>query len=82
MSNSTNQVIIPTLDMVSLAAQAANRNTVMGTFEKLLSNVHPRVLRDLVRTIRLEQVNIFLNFTPKSVCQLSFVFYDHIFLLF
>ncbi|CAF0742948.1 unnamed protein product [Adineta ricciae] len=55
LSNSTNQVITPTLDALSLAATAPNRNSVMATFERMLSFIHPRVLRDLVKVIRLEQ---------------------------
>ena len=55
LSNSTNPIITPTLDALSLSA-AANRNSTMATFERMLSYIHPRVLRDLVKVIRLEQV--------------------------
>jgi hypothetical protein len=56
LSNSINQVITPTMDIMSLAAVTQNRNTAMGAFERMLSHIHPRVLRDLVKIIRLEQV--------------------------
>ncbi|CAF0807683.1 unnamed protein product [Adineta steineri] len=55
LSSGTNQIITPTMDILSLAAASQNRNTSMGSFEKMLSHVHPRVLRDLVKIIRLEQ---------------------------
>ncbi len=56
---SINQVIMPTIDVLSLGAATQNRNTAMGAFEKMLSHVHPRVLRDLVKIIRLEQVKFY-----------------------
>ena len=56
LSNSTNQIITPTLDALSLASTTPNRNSVMATFARMLSFIHPRVLRDLVKVIRLEQV--------------------------
>jgi hypothetical protein len=59
LSNSISQVITPTIDILSLAAVTQNRNTAMGAFEKMLSHIHARVLRDLIKIIRLEQV-IFL----------------------
>ncbi|CAF3339599.1 unnamed protein product [Rotaria sp. Silwood1] len=55
LSNSQNQITIPTMDILSLAASTQNRNTAMGAFEKMLSHIHPRVLRDLIKIIRLEQ---------------------------
>ncbi|UJR25327.1 hypothetical protein I4U23_006678 [Adineta vaga] len=55
LSNTMNQVITPTLDVSSLASTTPNRNSVMATFERMLSFIHPRVLRDLVKIIRLEQ---------------------------
>ncbi|CAF1028589.1 unnamed protein product [Rotaria sordida] len=54
LSNSQNQIIMPTMDILSLSA-AQNRHTAMGAFEKMLAHIHPRVLRDLVKIIRLEQ---------------------------
>ena len=56
LPNSTNPVVRPTIDVLSLGVPS-NRSTTMATFEKLLANIHPRVLRDLVKIIRLEQVN-------------------------
>ncbi|CAF2044531.1 unnamed protein product [Rotaria magnacalcarata] len=55
LSNSMNQIVTPTIDVLSLAAATQNRNTVMGTFEKMLSHIHPRVLHDLIKIIRSEQ---------------------------
>jgi hypothetical protein len=60
LSNSTNQVIMPTIDILSLGAATQNRNTAIAAFEKMLSHIHPRVLRDLVKIIRLEQVKFLL----------------------
>jgi hypothetical protein len=60
LSNSMNQIIMPTNDILSLATAVQNRNTAMGAFEKMLSNIHPRVLRDLVKIIRLEQVSFII----------------------
>ena len=57
LSNAMNQVVMPTMDVLSLAAFTQSRNTVMGAFEKMLAFIHPRVLRDLVKIIRLEQVS-------------------------
>lgn len=57
LSNAMNQVVMPTMDILSLGAAAQNRNTAVGAFEKMLAHVHPRVLRDLVKIIRLEQVS-------------------------
>jgi hypothetical protein len=59
LSNSTNQVIMPTIDILSLGAATQNRNTAIAAFEKMLSHIHPRVLRDLVKIIRLEQVKFY-----------------------
>lgn len=58
LSNSANQAIMPTNDILSLATVTQSRSTAVGAFEKLLSCIHPRVLRDLVKIIRLEQVNL------------------------
>ncbi len=55
---STNQIVMPTMDILSLGAATQNRNTAIGAFEKMLSNIHPRVLRDLIKIVRLEQVMI------------------------
>ncbi len=52
---------MPTMDILSLGTATQNRNTAMGAFEKMLSYIHPRVLRDLVKIIRLEQVILFRN---------------------
>jgi hypothetical protein len=59
LSNSNNQITTPTMDILSLGVASQNRNTVMGAFEKMLSHIHPRVLRDLVKVIRSEQVRYF-----------------------
>jgi hypothetical protein len=59
LSNSSNQIVMPTVDILSLGATTQNRSTAMGAFEKMLSHIHPRVLRDLVKVIRLEQVSFF-----------------------
>jgi hypothetical protein len=61
LSNAINPIIVPTMDILSLGAVAQNRNTAVGAFEKMLSIVHPRVLRDLVKIIRLEQVNFIIE---------------------
>jgi len=61
LSNSSNQIVMPTVDILSLGATTQNRSTAMGAFEKMLSHIHPRVLRDLVKVIRLEQVTFFIR---------------------
>lgn len=47
---------MPTMDILSLGAATQNKNTAMGAFEKMLSHIHPRVLRDLIKVIRIDQV--------------------------
>jgi hypothetical protein len=49
-------VIMPSIDVLSLQA-SQNLNTAMGSFERMLSLVHPRILKDLVQIIALEQVH-------------------------
>ncbi len=48
---------MPSLDILSLQA-SQNLNTAMGSFERMLSLIHPRILKDLVKIIRLEQVDL------------------------
>jgi len=57
---SNHHICVPTIDILALGAATLNRNTTMGAFEKMLSHIHPRVLRDLMKIIRLEQVKILL----------------------
>ena len=61
-SNPNNPCVMPTMDILSLGAATQNKNTAMGSFEKMLSHIHPRVLRDLIKVIRLEQV---CSFHPR-----------------
>ena len=48
-------LMMPAIDILSLQA-SQNLNTAMGSFERMLSLVHPRILKDLVKIIGLEQV--------------------------
>ncbi len=50
-------LVMPSLDILSLQA-SQNLNTAMGSFERMLSLIHPRILKDLVKIIRLEQVDL------------------------
>jgi hypothetical protein len=59
--NTSNPVMMPSLDILSLGA-LQNRSTAIGALEKMLSVIHPRVLRDLVKIIRLEQVRSMISF--------------------
>ncbi|CAF3375137.1 unnamed protein product [Rotaria socialis] len=45
---------MPPIDILSLQA-SQNLNTAMGSFQRMLSLVQPRILKDLVKIIRLEQ---------------------------
>jgi hypothetical protein len=47
---------MPSMDILSLQA-SQNSNTAMGAFERMLSSINPRILKDLVKIIRLEQVD-------------------------
>ena len=51
-----NQTVLPTMDILSLGAVTQNRNSTMAAFEKMLSHISPRVLRDLIKITRLDQV--------------------------
>ncbi|CAF2842556.1 unnamed protein product [Rotaria sp. Silwood2] len=53
LSPSSN-LIMPSIDILSLQA-TQNLTTAMGSFERMLSLIHPRILKDLVKIIRLEQ---------------------------
>jgi hypothetical protein len=55
ISSLTNNVL-PSIDILSLQA-TQNLNTAMGSFERMLSLIHPRILKDLIKIIKLEQVN-------------------------
>jgi hypothetical protein len=66
----SNSIITPTIDILSLGAASQNRNTAIGAFEKMLSLIYPRVLRDLIKIIRLEQVRFYLEESKKR----SFIF--------
>jgi hypothetical protein len=57
LSSLTN-LVTPSIDVLSLQA-SQNLNTAMGSFERMLSIIHPRILKDLIKIIRLEQVNFF-----------------------
>lgn len=48
-------ICVPTIDILALGAATFNRPTTMAAFEKMLSQIHPRILRDLIKIIRLEQ---------------------------
>lgn len=58
LSPSSN-LAMPSIDVLSLQG-SQNLNTAMGSFERMLSIIHPRIFKDLVKIIRLEQV--FTNF--------------------
>ncbi|CAF1025919.1 unnamed protein product [Rotaria sordida] len=47
-------LIMPSIDILSLQA-SQNLSTAMGSFERMLSLIHPRILKDLVKIIGLEQ---------------------------
>ena len=47
---------MPSIDMLSFQA-SQNSHTAMGSFERMLSIIQPRILKDLVKVIRLEQVS-------------------------
>jgi hypothetical protein len=55
LSSATN-IVMPSMDILSLQA-SQNSNTAMGAFERMLSSINPRILKDLVKIIRLEQVD-------------------------
>lgn len=55
-SNPNHPCTAPTMDILSLNAATQNKTTTMGAFEKMLSLIHPRILRDLIKVIRQEQV--------------------------
>ena len=57
-SNPNNPCVMPTMDILSLNAATQNKNTTMGAFEKMFSLIHPRILRDLIKVIRQEQVSV------------------------
>ena len=61
--NTTNQIMMPSIDMLPLAA-APGRPTVIGVLEKMLSIIQPKVLRDLIKVIRLEQVCVRPSLIP------------------
>ena len=56
LSSVSNQIMMPSIDILTLGAMP-NRNSAVGTLERFLSIIHPRVLRDLIKIIRLEQVS-------------------------
>ena len=60
---------MPSLDILSLGA-TQHRTTAMGTFERMLSYIQPRVLRDLIKIIRLEQVRVPVR-TRQAIDDLS-----------
>ncbi|CAF0853162.1 unnamed protein product [Rotaria sp. Silwood1] len=47
-------LIMPSNDILSLQA-SQNQSTAMGSFERMLSLIQPRILKDLVKIIGLEQ---------------------------
>jgi hypothetical protein len=47
-------LIVPSIDILSLQA-SQNLNTAMGSFERMLSLLHPRILKDLIKIIRHER---------------------------
>ncbi|CAF4366238.1 unnamed protein product, partial [Rotaria sordida] len=53
-------LIMPSIDILSLQA-SQNLSTAMGSFERMLSLIHPRILKDLVKIIGLEQVSSIFN---------------------
>ena len=51
----TTNLVIPSTDILSFHA-AQNSSTAMGSFERMLSLIQPRILKDLVKIIRLGDV--------------------------
>jgi hypothetical protein len=49
-------IVTPSIDILSLQA-SQNSSTAMGSFERMLSLIQPRILKDLIKIIRLEQVD-------------------------
>lgn len=64
-SSSSNQITMQSLDLLSLGT-IPNRTTAMGAVEKMLAIIHPRILRDLVKVIRLEQVSSSFDETHRQ----------------
>ena len=62
---SANTIMTP-IDILSLQA-SQNLNTAMGSFERMISLIHPRILKDLVKIIRLEQVDWTFNIHTPSI---------------
>ena len=50
----TSHLIVPSIDILSLQA-SQNLNTAMGSCQRMLSIIHPRILKDLIKIIRLEK---------------------------
>ena len=55
-SSPTSNLIMPSMDILSLQAPQ-NGSTAMASFQRMLSLIHPRILKDLVKIIQLDQVN-------------------------
>ncbi len=64
-------LIMPSIDVLSLQA-SQNLNTAMGSFERMLSLIHPRILKDLVQIIALEQVHSKFN-EPPDISMNNFI---------
>jgi hypothetical protein len=62
--SSISNLIVPSIDILSLQA-SQNLSTAMGSFERMMSLIHPRILKDLVNIIRLEQV--YLTFAIRTL---------------
>lgn len=58
----TSHLIMPSMDILSLQAPQ-NGSTAMGSFERMLSLINPRILKDLVKIIQLDQVDFISIFS-------------------
>lgn len=63
----TSNLIMPSMDILSLQAPQ-NGSTAMASFQRMLSLINPRILKDLVKIIQLDQVDheSFISIHPKS----------------
>jgi hypothetical protein len=55
-TSSTTNIVMPSIEILSLQA-TQNNNTAMGSFQRMLASMNPRILKDFIKIIRLEQVD-------------------------